>query len=169
MRLLSEAGEYAVRAVVFMAWHPGETHKTHEIAERIHAAPGYLVKILQRLARAGILSAARGSRGGFTLERAADGLTVLEVLAAVDPLQRIRRCPLGLEEHEDGLCPMHRRVDEALAAVEACFAGTFVGALRHAERSESPFCRSPTGGGAAPARRRAGPPKMPGRARRRSP
>ena len=69
MKLLSDASEYALRAVVWLAQRPGLPQKTREIAEGTHAAPGYLVKVLQSLAKAGILSAQRGSHGGFSLER----------------------------------------------------------------------------------------------------
>jgi Rrf2 family transcriptional regulator, nitric oxide-sensitive transcriptional repressor len=146
MRLFSDAGEYALRAVVWLSERPREPHKTREIAERIQAAPGYLVKVLQGLARAGILAASRGSTGGFTLIRDANDLTVLEVLNAVDPLQRIRRCPLGIEAHAGRLCAMHRHVDETLAAVEASFAGTAVGSLGGEAARASALCRVPSPG-----------------------
>lgn len=158
MRLLSEAGEYALRAVVWMAQRPGQPHKTREIAPEIQAAPGYLVKVLQGLARAGILSAARGRRGGFTLIRDAEDLTILEVLNAVDPLARIRSCPLGLEAHAGRLCAMHQRVDDALAVVEAEFEGTTVGDLRRGTRRRRPLCeREDPSRTSRPARRRGRP------------
>ena len=76
---------------------------------------------MQGLAKAGILSAQRGIHGGFTLLRDPAGLSVLEVINAVDPVQRIRRCPLALETHQNCLCPMHKRLDDVLAAIEAGF------------------------------------------------
>src|SRR5690606_17155548 len=97
MKLLSEAAEYGLRAVVWLAQRPGGYWKVREIAKGTRAAPGYLVKVLQGLARAGILSAQRGSQGGFRLERDPAGLTALEVINAIDPIERIRACPLGLE------------------------------------------------------------------------
>ena len=101
--------------------HPREPKKVRDIAVGTYAAPGYLVKVLQGLAKAGILSAQRGIHGGFTLVRDPAGLSVLEVINAVDPVERIRRCPLALETHQNCLCPMHKRLDDALAAIEAGF------------------------------------------------
>lgn len=119
MKLLSDASEYALRAVVWLAQEPGKPKKVREIATGTGAAPGYLVKVLQALAKAGILSAQRGVHGGFALIRDAAELSVLEVINAVDPVERIRRCPLGLKTHQEDLCPMHKRIDDAMAAIEA--------------------------------------------------
>lgn len=129
MKLLTDAGEYGLRAVLSLAQRPGQPLKVREIAETTHAAPGYLVKVLQTLARAGILSAQRGSQGGFTLERDPETLTVLEVINAIDPIERIRTCPLGIEAHGQCLCPMHKRIDDALALIEQSFAASTIADL----------------------------------------
>lgn len=126
MKLLSEAAEYGLRAVTLLAQRPGETLKSREIAEATHSAPGYLVKVLQALSRAEVLSARRGSTGGFCLERQPTTLTVLEVVSAIDPIERIRSCPLGLKEHAECLCPLHQKMDEALAALERDFGQTTI-------------------------------------------
>ena len=121
MRLLSDATEYGLRAVVWLAQRPGQAQKVRQIAEGTRAAPGYLIKVLQALAKAGILSAQRGSTGGFRLERNPADMSVLEVINAIDPIERIRTCPLGLESHGACLCPMHRRIDDAMAFIEQSF------------------------------------------------
>ncbi|MGF1453556.1 MAG: Rrf2 family transcriptional regulator, partial [Opitutales bacterium] len=84
-------------------------------------SPCYLVKVLQALAKAEVLTTQRGSAGGYTLVRDPATLSVLEVVNAVDPLQRIRHCPLGLAEHGCRLCPLHQRIDDATAQIEASF------------------------------------------------
>ena len=53
-------------------------------------------------------------------------MTVWDVVEVVDPLERIRTCPLGLKSHGVALCPLHRRLDEALASVEAAFRATTI-------------------------------------------
>lgn len=121
MKIFSEACEYALRASVWLGQRPQQTYKVREIADGTHAAPGYLVKVLQRLAKAGILSAQRGSQGGFTLEKSPDAVTVLDVINAVDPIERIEICPLGFESHAENLCPLHRRLDDAIAGIEEGF------------------------------------------------
>ena len=121
MKLLSDASEYALRGVVWLAQRKGQTFKLREIAEGTKAAPGYLIKVLQSLAKAGIISTQRGSAGGFSLIREPETLTVLEIINAVDPIERIRTCPLGLKSHGTCLCPMHKRIDDAMAVIETTF------------------------------------------------
>ena len=54
----------------------------------------------------------RGVGGGVTLTRRPAELTILEVVNAVEPIQRIKTCPLGLKTHGVRLCPLHRRMDD---------------------------------------------------------
>lgn len=123
MKLLSDASEYALRATVWLAQRPADQPgKVREIADATQSAPGYLIKVLQDLARAGILTAQRGSRGGFQLARRPAELTVLDIINAVDPVERITTCPLGIAAHGTSLCPMHRQIDQALALIEETFA-----------------------------------------------
>lgn len=121
MKLLSEACEYGLRAVVWMAQRPDELHKTKDIAEGIEAASGYLVKVLQELTKAGILTARRGSQGGFMLRSDPSVLTALDVINAIDALERINSCPLQMDSHVMSLCPIHRKIDDAMGMIESSF------------------------------------------------
>lgn len=125
--MFSQTQEYALRAVVWLAQHPDETPAgSPRIAEETCVPTSYLLKVLQELARQGIVSSKRGVGGGFTLDHSPDDLTVLEVVNAVDPLRRISACPLGLKTHRHQLCPMHHRLDEALGLVEDALANSTI-------------------------------------------
>lgn len=124
--MLSQTVEYALRAVVCLASSPEVRLTTPQIAEATKVPAGYLSKVLQSLGRAGIVESQRGLGGGFTLRRRADTLTVLEVINAVDPIQRIHRCPIDKPEHELELCPLHKRVDDAIAHIEEAFAQSII-------------------------------------------
>jgi hypothetical protein len=50
-------------------------------------------------------------------------------LNAVDPIQRIRTCPLMLEQHRHVLCPLHRKMDDALCSIEREFRRTSIADL----------------------------------------
>ena len=102
---------------------------TPEIAAVTQTPPGYSAKVLQTLARAGLVSSQRGLYGGFVLTRPPEKITVLDVIQAVDPLPRIRTCPLGLKTHGVRLCPLHRELDQALALVERAFARATIAKL----------------------------------------
>jgi len=140
MKLLSDASEYGLRAVVWLAQRPGQAQKVREIAEGTRSAPGYLVKVLQALNKAGILSAQRGSHGGFRLERDPAALSVLEVINAIDRIERIRTCPLGLEAHGECLCPMHKRIDDAMAWIEQSFGESTIEDLLTEPARSRPLC-----------------------------
>ncbi|HUY31937.1 MAG TPA: Rrf2 family transcriptional regulator [Pirellulales bacterium] len=115
--MFSQTAEYALRAIVYLADQGDSPRTTRQIAEVTHVPPGYLAKVMQSLSRAGLVSSQRGLHGGFVLARPPQKLTVLDVIQAVDPLRRIETCPLGLEGHLS-LCPLHRRLDSAVAMVE---------------------------------------------------
>lgn len=55
---------------------------------------------------------------------APEELTVLAVVDAVDPIERIKTCPLKLEAHGIKLCPLHKQMDEVLESVQKCFGAT---------------------------------------------
>lgn len=141
--MFSQTVEYALRAAVFLAARPGEPATTEEVAERTRVPAAYLAKILQGLSRAGIVRSQRGVGGGVTLAKPADELTILEVVNAVEPIKRIKTCPLGLPTHGTRLCPLHKRVDAALASVEAAFAGTTLAEVLAEPSSSVPLCDVP--------------------------
>ncbi len=115
--MFSLTAEYALRAVVYLAAEGGEARTAQQIAAATRVKAGYLAKVMQGLSRAGLVRSQRGLHGGFTLTRPASELTVFDVLQGVDPIRRIRACPLGLKGHVN-LCPLHRRLDQALGMVE---------------------------------------------------
>ncbi len=141
--MISQTAEYALRAVVYLTMNSGAPFTTEQIAKTTKVPPAYLSKILQSLTRAGLVQSQRGLRGGFILSRPAESISVLEVINAVDPVQRIRYCPLGIEEHGINLCPMHQRLDDALAMVEQVFAQSKLTELLAQPSSSVPMCSFP--------------------------
>jgi Rrf2 family nitric oxide-sensitive transcriptional repressor len=119
--MISQTAEYALRAVVFLAENTDSRWTAQRIAEATQVPPGYLATDLHTVARPAVVDALRGVHGGFSLRKAPDQVTVLEVIEAVDPIPRIRSCPLNLEAHRDQLCPLHDRLDKATALVEESF------------------------------------------------
>src|SRR4029077_6761092 len=97
---------------------------TDQVAKATRVPRAYLSKVLQSLGRAGLVRSQRGIGGGMTLAKPAADLPSLEVVNAVEPIQRIRTCPLGLAAHGVHLCPLHRRLDNALALFEDAFQKT---------------------------------------------
>lgn len=144
--LLSQTAEYALRAAVWLADTPETPHTTQEIAEVTKVPAGYLSKVMQALGRAGLVTSQRGLGGGFLLTRSPDDLTVLDIINAVDPVQRIHQCPLGLKSHGKKLCPLHRKLDDAMADMEEAFASTLLSELLHPDNKIKPLCEVTVGG-----------------------
>ncbi len=144
--MFSQTAEYALRAVVYLASQQGTPRTTQEIAKATQVKIAYLSKVMQNLGRHGLVQSQRGLHGGFTLSRSADELTVLDILMAVDPIQRIKSCPLGIKGHVN-LCPLHRRLDQAMKLVEdALRKSTLAELLAEPERSHGipiPLCAWP--------------------------
>jgi Rrf2 family nitric oxide-sensitive transcriptional repressor len=141
--MLSQTAEYALRAIVFLADHHGEANTTETIAETTKVPVGYLAKILQGLARAGLVLSQRGLHGGFTLLRSPNDLSMYDVMQAVDPITRITKCPLDLPDHGPNLCPLHRRLDNAMLAIETAFRKTTIAQLLAEPTGSRPLCNFP--------------------------
>ena len=124
--MISQTAEYALRAVVFLAERGNRPHTIQQIAAVTQTPPGYLSKVMQSLARAGLVHGQRGLGGGFVLTRPASELSCYDVVQAVDPIARITHCPLHNPAHAGQLCPLHRRLDEAAAAMEQGFRDTTI-------------------------------------------
>jgi Rrf2 family transcriptional regulator, nitric oxide-sensitive transcriptional repressor len=141
--MLSQTAEYALRAIVFLADHQGEANTSEEIAAVTKVPIGYLAKVMQQLARGGLVSSQRGLHGGFTLEKNPKELTMYDVLQCMDPIPRITECPLKLEGHGTNLCPLHRRLDNAMQALELSFKKTSIAQLLTEPTSSRPLCNFP--------------------------
>lgn len=82
---LGRAAAYAVFATAHLAENAtGAPIQGRDIAEACGISAGHLLKILQQLVRAQILSSERGPAGGFVLRRAAHEITMLEIIEAID-------------------------------------------------------------------------------------
>ena len=139
--MFSQTVEYALRAVVWLAAHPGDPQTNQQIAAGTLVPAGYLAKVMQSLGKAGLVSAQRGKGGGFELLRPPERISVLEAVNAVEPIQRIQKCPLGIEAHGSVLCPLHSRLDAALASVERAFRDTTIAEVLAEPSPSRPLCQ----------------------------
>jgi Rrf2 family nitric oxide-sensitive transcriptional repressor len=128
--MLSQTAEYALRAVAELARHHPAARTAARIAEATQVPLDYLSKVMRQLERSKVVRSRRGPNGGFELRSAPERTSVYEVIQAVDPIERIRTCPLGLREHAGGaLCPLHRLLDDAYLTIETAFRSTNVAEL----------------------------------------
>ncbi|MBS2005086.1 MAG: Rrf2 family transcriptional regulator [Candidatus Obscuribacterales bacterium] len=129
--MISQTAEYALRAVVYLAKGAGTAYTADQISKATQVPAPYLSKVLQPLIKAHLVQSQRGLGGGFSLEKKPEQITILQVINAVDPIERMEACPLGLDEHLGALCPLHKRLDEAVGLIEDAFAKTTISELLH--------------------------------------
>jgi Rrf2 family protein len=138
--MFSQTNEYALRVVTYLAMNPDKPAKNADIAKVTQVPPGYLYKVLQTLDRGGLVRGQRGMHGGFTLARIPDQISVLDVISAVDPLPRVKLCPLHLDGHALHLCSLHKRIDRAFSLVEEAFAKSTIAELLTDSSCGVPMC-----------------------------
>jgi Rrf2 family transcriptional regulator, iron-sulfur cluster assembly transcription factor len=107
--IYSRSAEYAIRAFVHLAQVPeGKFAMVKNIAEQEEIPAHFLAKILQQLARKGLLRSSKGPTGGFALRVPASEVKLLDIVDALDGLTAYQQCASGLAECSDEMpCSMH--------------------------------------------------------------
>lgn len=98
---ITRQADYALRAMLYLSQlEPTQRAATSQIAEEQHIPPSFLAKIISQLSIAGLIHTSRGARGGVSLARNPEEVTVLEVVEAIDG-------PIALNEctHSTSACP----------------------------------------------------------------
>ena len=105
---ITRQADYAVRAVLYLAnLGNNERAATSTVAEDQRIPASFLAKIISQLSIAGLLHTSRGARGGVTLAREPQDISLLEVVEAIDGPIQLNEC-VGDENEcsfEDG-CPL---------------------------------------------------------------
>lgn len=94
--MISLTADYALRAMLVLA-RPETTHalRADEIAHATGAPRNYMAKVLNAIAKAGLITSARGPSGGFTLAVPAADIPLGRVVELFDAVPLNPRCLLG--------------------------------------------------------------------------
>jgi Rrf2 family protein len=93
MLRLTKKADYGLMALKYLAEQAdGSAHSAKDIAEAYHIPPQLLAKILQTLAKAGLLVSHAGTNGGYALSRGAKEISAFEVIRAIDGPLFITSC-----------------------------------------------------------------------------
>ncbi len=105
---ITRQADYAVRAVYHLTKLGSESRAaTSQIAEEQHIPPSFLAKIISQLSVAGLLHTSRGARGGVSLARNPEEISLLDVVEAIDGPILLNECVSdsgGCDFSDD--CPM---------------------------------------------------------------
>ena len=107
--IYSRSSEYAIRAFVHLAQVPdGKFAMVKQIAADEEIPAHFLAKILQQLARKGLLKSSKGPTGRFSLRRPSGEIRLLDIVEALDGLTEYQNRASGLSECSDEMpCAMH--------------------------------------------------------------
>ncbi|MEX2183114.1 MAG: Rrf2 family transcriptional regulator, partial [Chloroflexota bacterium] len=91
--VLGSRGDYTVRAVLYLARHPG-VRRRREISQAMDIPDKFLPQILGALVRAGIAASTVGRRGGYEMARPAEEVSLREVVEVAEGPLRSDKCLL---------------------------------------------------------------------------
>ncbi len=130
MMTISTRGRYATRMVVLLAAEePGASMTKNEIADAEGISAGYVQQLMMALRLGNIVDSHRGREGGFSLSRAAEEITVADVLKAVEgevmpaPCHGVGHCARADE------CPTRPIWEEAAELLNGLFDKTTIASL----------------------------------------
>lgn len=122
--MLSYTCKTAIKAVIYLAARQGRVEKAaiKEIAEHINASEHTVGKILQTLARQGLINSLKGPSGGFSITEHQLGLPVSKIVETIEGKDVFRECGLGLSRcSELHPCPIHDEYKKARELIEKIF------------------------------------------------
>ena len=126
MLRLSKKADYALMAMKHLAVRADAgSASAREIAEQYDIPVELMAKVLQRLARHGLLTSHQGTRGGYRLGRASSAISVADIIQAIDGPLTVTACSTEAENcGQYAKCsvrdPLWRIKDRILSALSTC-------------------------------------------------
>lgn len=149
MLRLTKKADYGLMALKYLAEQAdGSAHSAKDIAEAYHIPPQLLAKILQTLAKAGLLVSHAGTNGGYALSRSAKDISAFEVIRAIDGPLFITSC-ITIHGSCDlaGHCTIKEPLRKVNDSIKELLSGISISDLRDAADVEQGGTGAPVGGG----------------------
>ena len=146
---LTKKADYGLMALKYLAEQvDGSAHSAKDIAEAYHIPPQLLAKILQTLAKAGLLVSHAGTNGGYALSRASTEITAFEVIRAIDGPLFITSC-ITIHGACDllGHCTIKEPLRKVNDSIKDLLNGICISDLVEAADAEHVGTGAPVGGG----------------------
>ena len=116
---ISEAASLAMHALGYLANREDGPITSREIAARFEISEAHLSKVMQRLVKVELLRSVRGPRGGFTLNRSPESVTLLEIFEAIEGRFEPSQCLLSSAICDGDDCILGNIVVEANTMLRA--------------------------------------------------
>ncbi len=101
---ISEAASIALHACAWLAMQKDRRGRSSVICRELGFSSSHFVKIMQALARSGLVESRRGRDGGTVLKRDPKSLSLLEIFEAIEGPLRIDRCLLAPDKCRGNGC-----------------------------------------------------------------
>ena len=119
MLRVTKLTDYATVVLTVLAARPGEVLSAPELAERAGLEAPTVAKVLKPLAAAGLVEGFRGANGGYRLARDAAGISLVEIVEAMEGPLAMTECSVhggqcGIED-SCGVRANWRRINDVVA------------------------------------------------------
>lgn len=107
--IFSKRCEIALQAVLYLsAQKDGAMFSSGDIAQHLDVPKEFVSKILQTLTSSDIIGSKKGNSGGFFLNKSAQQIKLIDIVAAIDGLEIFHKCVLGFKGcGMSAPCPVH--------------------------------------------------------------
>jgi len=92
---ITEAGVMGLHAMAILAFKEDQWRSTRKMAAALKVSEHHLSKVLQGLRRQGLIESVRGPRGGYTLAKGSDRISLLDIYEATEGQFPGHGCLLG--------------------------------------------------------------------------
>lgn len=137
---LNKLTDYGVVLLTQMAQRPGCLRSAQQIAEQTALPLPTVAKLLNALARTGIVASHRGATGGYTLGRPAAEISVADIVQALEGPIALTACADGSVDtcEVETLCPMAGNWNRVNKAIRSALAGVSLAEMSAVELPPAP-------------------------------
>jgi len=139
----SKSFGYALRGVLYVALMNDENRKIRidEMANRLSVPRHFLGKIMNKVAKKGILDSTKGPKGGFSLNSTTLQTPLISLIETMDGVEQFDSCLMRLKKcNENNPCPMHNLLHAERVGLRKLFSETNIGDLLKEDKPD--FIRS---------------------------
>ncbi|TBR81594.1 Rrf2 family transcriptional regulator [Campylobacter novaezeelandiae] len=99
--LLTKASEYALLSLIYIS-RQNKSQDVDHMSSELNIPKSFLAKILQTLAKDGLLISFKGAKGGFTLAKSPKEYTLKEIINSVEKKE------ISVFDCSGGICPNNK-------------------------------------------------------------
>ena len=137
--LLTKTSELAIHALMHLAQKPeGYVLNPREVARHLGESQTYISKVLRQLAHGGLVRSHRGAAGGFTLERPASAITLLDIVEISQGTIPGNYCGRASEDALSKTCGYHQAMHDLRDSTRAALARWSIEKILKTPRPKNP-------------------------------